>query len=1174
MLVEPGIVQLDAARRRPRLGLWGNLDPLEAGVGDFPPALEDTTLDARLVTWLRVKAGVVAAARRACCGPASTRPPSPSAPTSRTRRCPTGPASRTRSSGSPDAGRPRRPCASIVASGDQVEAWTRSTTSPRRPRGARARPAARRRAGRDRRGRTRTSFAVDAEAGEVRFGDGVRGRRPPRGALLRADYDFGAGAAGNVGPGAIARAPALPAGIKVTNPVRTWGGADAESVAEGEKQIARYLQHRDRLVTAEDFETIARRRRASTSAASRCCPPSTRGSRPTPPGDAPGAVTLLVIPRSTALHPDAPEPDRLFLDAICRYLDPRRLVTTEVLPARARRTSPIWVSVGIETRWRPLDRRGPRGRQGGARRVPLAAGPARRGARRSAPAVLAGPRRVAPGPERHAEHGRSPCRRSRTPASGWPLAYPVRRLELDTYAGRVEGVAVVNGLLLAGEDGVLVDRVDLAGLELPRLVGVSVVVGDPAPIAQLKGAPAELGRPSGGAPGTGGVLRWTSNGTRFKVLLGEADWGRCSSGGTPLSTLWSTPSETGHGTRWDKRRSELTLAAVPWTFPEPAGQPRLRPADRRGAAVDRYGNWYWIDEGESGLRVLSSGSNLASAFWPDPTRGEPEATPTSDAFGALNTPAKAAPGALRGLAVADDHYLLVGTLRPGGLLVFDLRTGGPPLQIAWPAGVPFAPLDIAARPGGGAFVLDHGGGDGPRAWRLDRHFMVEPLRQASPVAPSPTFGPTDGSSRPAPAEPAHRLTSADAAPLPGDPVAIGLAGEVVVVLDRSQGDVGSVIRLFTTDLEELVDSPRELLGLGRALVVHDIAVAPTPSRGPGEPFGQLFVVDEQGDQAFRFPIMPTAGPLTVEPEYYPMRLFGGRGLIKTPTGAAYDVADRWVRLVSQRRSRFVDLATIDTEVFDGGEHGCVWHRVMLDGCLTPETTVRIWSAAADDPAALEDPDWRREPSPYRRGAGPERPYLAAPAGPGHGTYELLLCSTVPSTARSPERRGARPARPGRKVRPAPKANPARQARRVPQARLGPKARRGRKGCREPTAIMAIRGRKAWRVRRVRPVRQVSAGPQASPAPQARWATQASKARPVLSGRWAQRVRPAVWARPVPRAPQAHPGRPERRAARGRRARWVRPVRQAPKARKGPTASPGRKGPEAPQAPQAQTARTA
>ena len=235
-----------------------------------------------------------------------------------------------------------------------------------------------------------------------------------------------------------------------------------------------------------------------------------------------------------------------------------------------------------------------------------------------------------------------------------------------------------------------------------------------------------------------------ANGTRFKTILGEADWGRCSSDSESLSTLWAQPPGPIEGTRWDHARQELTLAARPWTFPLPTGQRRLEQAARRGSAVDRYGNWYWIDDTETGIQVLSSGSNRASTFWPDPTVAKPVARPTSDAFGAIKAAPPPRAGRLRGLTVTDDHYLVVGTLRPGGLLVFDLRVGGPPMQTAWPASVTFAPRDLAARPTGGLFLLDAGApgapGSGPRVWRLDRNFMVEPLGETVPPPPAtPAF---------------------------------------------------------------------------------------------------------------------------------------------------------------------------------------------------------------------------------------------------------------------------------------------------------------------------------------------------------------------------------------------------------------------------------------------------
>src|ERR1051325_11399615 len=190
-------------------------------------------------------------------------------------------------------------------------------------------------------------FTLNRESGEIRFGDGTRGRRPSFGASIRASYDYGVGRDGNVGPGSIRTRPAPPVGLKVGNPVRTWGGAEAESVSEGEKQITRYMQHRDRLVTASDFEAITLRAPGVEIGRVEVLPAFNPALAPNVPGDAPGAVTIMLIPKYDAQNPEAPMPDRFFMDAVCSHLEPRRLVTTEVF-LRPPVYKGIWVSVGLE----------------------------------------------------------------------------------------------------------------------------------------------------------------------------------------------------------------------------------------------------------------------------------------------------------------------------------------------------------------------------------------------------------------------------------------------------------------------------------------------------------------------------------------------------------------------------------------------------------------------------------------------------------------------------------------------------------------------------------------------------------------------------------------------------------------------------------------------------------
>jgi hypothetical protein len=328
VLESPGVVDLTLPSKD-ELKIWTNLDPLEQGVQQFPPSLEDSKLQSRIVTWIRIEASAAVRTRIVWVGintvsvqqrahitsellPDGTGAPDQVVTLSRKPVVPksvrlivSSPTGETGQWGEID---------DLLSAGPEVQ-----VTDPKLPPGA----------------KPRTDlpvevFVVDAEAGQIKFGDGFRGKRPPAGAKLRVSYDYGVGSAGNVGPGSISTSPALPAGIKVANPVRTWNGTEAETVTEGKKQIARYLQHRDRLVNAGDFETITLRTPGVDIGRVEVMPAFNPDLAPNTPGDAPGAVTLMLIPRSDPKQPDAPVPDDVFLNTVCRYLDPRRLVTTEL----------------------------------------------------------------------------------------------------------------------------------------------------------------------------------------------------------------------------------------------------------------------------------------------------------------------------------------------------------------------------------------------------------------------------------------------------------------------------------------------------------------------------------------------------------------------------------------------------------------------------------------------------------------------------------------------------------------------------------------------------------------------------------------------------------------------------------------------------------------------------
>lgn len=458
VLTEPGTIEITLPSEND-LFLWENLEPLELGADDFPPTLEDTKLNERLITWLRITGKATAVdVRFLWIGINSAMISQRTKVTN--ELLPNG-------NGEPDqtARLARTPIVPksvkmFVTSGNVTEEWLEtddllsagsevSAPDLRQPPGAKKSNQ-----------NNPKVFSINAESGEIRFGDGLHGQRPPLDARITVSYDFGAGIAGNVGAETIKTAPNLPAGIKISNPIRTWGGADSENVLDGEKQISRFLQHRERLVTTSDFEKIVMRTPGVLLGRVEIIPTFNPELSPNEPGDAPGAVTIMVIPRFDAKQPDAPLPDRLFLDTICRYVDERRLITTEVF-LRPPIYKPIWISVGINIT------------------AEKSVSEVREAVKSDLQKFLAPLNPSTFG--LFNENGTEIYK-------GWQLRKTVTEKELSAVVSRTKGVMFVNELFLAEGNNAAEEQIAMNGLELPRVMGISVSVGDPLPLSNLRGA--------------------------------------------------------------------------------------------------------------------------------------------------------------------------------------------------------------------------------------------------------------------------------------------------------------------------------------------------------------------------------------------------------------------------------------------------------------------------------------------------------------------------------------------------------------------------------------------------------------------------------------------------------------------------------------------------------------
>ncbi|MFB9329084.1 putative baseplate assembly protein [Paenibacillus aurantiacus] len=175
-------------------------------------------------------------------------------------------------------------------------------------------------------------FVWDEAAQELRFGDNERGLVPAASAkpnICLVACAYGGGSRGNVKPHFIDRiAHDLYAdtGLQVTNHQYAQGGTERETIEACIDRVRNELRQPFRAVTAEDTEYIVRRTPGLRVARVKALPLYTKGLADYPREQAPGQLTVVVVPGSPTL---TPKPSSGFLQTVKRHLDDRRLITTE-----------------------------------------------------------------------------------------------------------------------------------------------------------------------------------------------------------------------------------------------------------------------------------------------------------------------------------------------------------------------------------------------------------------------------------------------------------------------------------------------------------------------------------------------------------------------------------------------------------------------------------------------------------------------------------------------------------------------------------------------------------------------------------------------------------------------------------------------------------------------------
>ncbi|KEO83293.1 putative baseplate assembly protein [Tumebacillus flagellatus] len=138
-------------------------------------------------------------------------------------------------------------------------------------------------------------YRIDRTTGRIRFGDGRHGKALPEGGAdrIRVHSNKIVGSLGNLPVGAIHSLQRSIAFVQgVTNPEPTAGGTDTEPMAQALLRGPQTVRNRDRAVTAQDYEWLARTVSPDL-AKVKCFPGTNADMQPDT-----GSVTLAVLPQN------------------------------------------------------------------------------------------------------------------------------------------------------------------------------------------------------------------------------------------------------------------------------------------------------------------------------------------------------------------------------------------------------------------------------------------------------------------------------------------------------------------------------------------------------------------------------------------------------------------------------------------------------------------------------------------------------------------------------------------------------------------------------------------------------------------------------------------------------------------------------------------------------------